>query len=100
MEVFRGTAMKQLGLFGFLAFLILTPIAASQEENPPPDIAWINIAQELWLASIETEPQLAATHATHYPLFSPAGTRLAYLSEEGTRDRLFILNVANPQEVV
>jgi WD40 repeat protein len=92
--------VKQLGLFGFLALLIFTPLVTSQEENQLHDIAWINTAQELWLAGIEAEPMLVATNATHYPLFSPAGTHLAYLSEEGARDRLFILNVAVPEEVI
>jgi hypothetical protein len=82
-------------LLAMLLLAALLPRPSQAQEAPPlPDVAWIQAGQ-VWLAwsEAEVDPIALPAEGVSFALFSPQGTRLAYL-ENGTR--LFILELADP----
>ncbi|HLA44285.1 MAG TPA: hypothetical protein VJZ27_12660, partial [Aggregatilineales bacterium] len=61
-----------------LCIFLLFSISIASAQNPTPDIAW-TVNGELWLAGENLEARQIVTENACCAVFSPDGTRLAYL---------------------
>jgi hypothetical protein len=81
-----------------IGLFLLLPIVAVQAQDASilPEAAWTTTTGELWLASRGLEPLQLAEAGACCAVFSPGGTRLAYVSTNTNGQSLVLLDTANP----
>jgi len=84
----ESAMFRRLVLFAFLFWFV-----PSYAQAPLPDVAWTSTSGALWLAGWGMEPVQIASAGACCAVWSPGGTRLAYVVDDG--QTLNILDAAS-----